>query len=169
MTSHMRHVKFPPSTDLWVCKHDVAYPDVCRECKENPMPDQMDILRNIKPKLHRLKELGAGVRVARVLGERVLVKTVIPRTELDEYKEKGLVIPGYVEKEYTPLPTTGIVLGVGESVNPETLKEGDMVLFARLSGMDFTINEQDLRIIHVREIMAILEDTDGSVYPVKEA
>jgi co-chaperonin GroES (HSP10) len=131
------------------------------------MPDQTDVLRQLKTKLHNLKELGKGVRVSRVRGPRVLVKTVIPHTELDEYKSKGLVIPEAHEKEYIPLPTTGIVLGFGPDVSD--LKEGDMVMFAKLSGMDFTINEQDLRLIHEKEIMAVLEDTDGSVMPVKDA
>jgi hypothetical protein len=30
--SAMIHHKFPPSTDLWMCVHGVAYPDVCRDC-----------------------------------------------------------------------------------------------------------------------------------------
>lgn len=122
--------------------------------------------RHAQIKLHTLKELGAGLRVKKVLGERVLVRVVVPLTELDDYKKKGLIIPQSVEKEYTPLPTTGIVVAAGEDV--KTIGEGDMVMFARLSGMDFTVSEQSLRIINVKEILAVLEDTDGSVMEVKE-
>lgn len=30
----MHHMKFPPSTDLWVCEHGYSYPDICPECTE---------------------------------------------------------------------------------------------------------------------------------------
>ena len=33
---HMIHKKFGPSTDLWVCAHGVAYPDLCAECPPAP-------------------------------------------------------------------------------------------------------------------------------------
>lgn len=33
----MHHMKFPPSTDLWVCEHGYSYPDICPECKEKRM------------------------------------------------------------------------------------------------------------------------------------
>jgi hypothetical protein len=31
----MFHHKYPPSTDLWLCKHGVGYPDICEECKND--------------------------------------------------------------------------------------------------------------------------------------
>lgn len=37
---YMNHVKFKPSTDLWVCPHEYAYPDVCPCC---PMPPKNNI------------------------------------------------------------------------------------------------------------------------------
>ncbi len=93
------------------------------------------------------------------------------------------------------MPTTGTIIAVGEGVtclncemsflnhkegnlcysagednkwqwNPK-LWEGDMVLFPRVAGMDFTIAEADLRILHVNDILAVLVDTDGSVVEVK--
>jgi hypothetical protein len=30
--SAMYHIKLPPSTDIWVCEHEVGYPDICEEC-----------------------------------------------------------------------------------------------------------------------------------------
>lgn len=130
------------------------------------MPTNEEVLRNTRIKLHTLKELGGGLRVGRVLGDRVLIRTVTPLTELDEYKKKGIIIPQSVEKEYIPLSTTGIIVAVGDDVTK--LKAGEMVMFARLSGMDFTISEQTLRIIQVKEILAVLVDTDESVVEVQE-
>ncbi len=34
MLKHMLHKKYPPSTDLWVCIHDICYPDLCEECNK---------------------------------------------------------------------------------------------------------------------------------------
>lgn len=102
----------------------------------------------------------------RVLGARVLVKTIVPRTELDDVERRGLlVIPEKQKAEYTPLPTTGIVLDVGPDVTVP-LGAGDLVMFPRLSGMDFTIAEQDLRIIHINDIMAVLAEISTSVVEV---
>lgn len=30
-------MKFGPSTDLWVCRHQIAYPDLCEQCKKEKM------------------------------------------------------------------------------------------------------------------------------------
>ena len=32
--THMLHKKFEVSTDLWVCIHGVAYPDLCEDCRK---------------------------------------------------------------------------------------------------------------------------------------
>jgi len=31
-TTAMFHMKLKPSTDVWVCRHLVAYPDICEAC-----------------------------------------------------------------------------------------------------------------------------------------
>lgn len=160
------------------------------------MPDTHQILANMKVKANRLKEIGTGVRVSRVLGERVLVKTVVPHTEIDEVEKRGLVyIPETVKKDYIPMPTTGTVLAIGDTMkcrhcnwvlsdhaldnirSCQAVKnshympyvaEGDMVMFPRVAGMDFSMNQvDDYRILHVNDILAVLTDTDGSVVEVK--
>ncbi len=151
------------------------------------MPTNEELLVASKGKLGRLKELGEGLRVARVLGDRVLVKVITPRTEIDAAEQRGLiVVPESVKSAYVPLPTTGIVLAVGEEVRRwpmrlwdkirtmfgteglPILSPGDMILFARLSGLDFQISHEDLRIIQTKEVLAVLADTDGSVVEVKK-
>lgn len=145
------------------------------------MPTHDELLRDLRLKASKYKEIGGGLRVGRVLGDRVLVKTVVPRTELDDYEKRGLVIPETAKATYGSLPTTGIVLAVGEEVRerklttPHTpegftlipiLEVGDMVLFSRVAGMDFTVAEQQLRLINTKEILAVLVDTDDSVVEV---
>ncbi len=163
------------------------------------MPEQSQILANMKVKANRLKEIGTGVRVHRVLGDRVLVKTVVPHTEIDEVEKRGLIfVPQSVKKDYVPMPMTGTVLAVGDGVKitryykdvdtgelfrcsawPSErgqpvevhipyIAEGDMVMFPRVAGMDFSMNQvDDYRILHVNDILAVLTDTDGSVVEVK--
>lgn len=29
------HYKLHPSTDIWMCEHGVAYPDICEDCKKS--------------------------------------------------------------------------------------------------------------------------------------
>lgn len=60
---HMRHVKHPPSTDLFVCVHGVASPDVCEKCagdKAEPIkPDpgaQPSALAQVKSLLKELEQ-----------------------------------------------------------------------------------------------------------------
>jgi co-chaperonin GroES (HSP10) len=154
--------------------------------------DQQQLKQAIgKPQALRLKQIGGGIKVGEVLGSRVLVKTVTPRTEMDRVEEAGLIaIPKFVKKENTPLPTTGVVLIVGPGVpckwcgekrqNHEqgkhclsssdifkpTISEGDMVMFPKFSGCDFNIEEEDLRILEVAEVMCTLVDSENSLTEV---
>jgi len=135
-----------------------------------------------KPQLLRLKQLGSGIKVGKVLGARVLIMTVDPRTDLDRVEEEGIImIPKWVKKENTPMPTTGVILEVGpelpcqlcgqpsfEHSNDEwarcktyspTLSPGDMVMFPKFSGSDFQVEEQNLRIVESKEILCTLVDT----------
>lgn len=103
------------------------------------------------------------------------MKTIVPRTEIDAVEERGLlVVPESIKAEYVPMPITGIIIGVGDELKAEgelegvsSLKEGDMIMFSRVSGLQFTINSKDLRIIHANDILAVLADTDESVVEVK--
>lgn len=121
-----------------------------------------------KPQMSRLKALGTGIKVGKVLGPRVLVKTVLPFTDADRVEKEGLIkVPDWVKKENTPLPTTGIVVAVGPDV--QGLQEGDMILFGKFAGVDFVIEEQDMRIIHMNEVLCTLVDTEEVVTEVLSA
>jgi len=125
-----------------------------------------------KPQVQKLKALGKGIRVSRVLGRRVLVKTVIPYTEADEVEKKGLlVVPEWVKKENTPLPSTGIVVTLGDECTEQdrnALCEGAMVLFSKYAGSDVIVEEENFRVLEVPEIMAVLEDVEKVIAPVVE-
>lgn len=115
-----------------------------------------------------LKQVGDGLKIKRVYGNRLLIKTVTPITELDRYKAAGLSIPN--EAEHTPRPSTGIVIQLGMGVmhyGDHSIQEGDMVLFSKYAGADFTIAEEDFRILDINEILCTLEPIDGPVVEVQ--
>lgn len=122
------------------------------------------------PQAMRLKTIGAGVFVKQVKGRRLLVRSVIPHTEMDKYKKAGLVLPDGLERQYTPIATYGPIVQVGEGCDEEEWQEGMLVLFGKFSGTDFTMQNEDFRLIHEDEILAVLDvdlETFGAV-PVKE-
>lgn len=116
-----------------------------------------------KPQVQRLKQLTNGLRVGRVLGDRVLVKLVIPYTEMDRLEKSGvLFVPETAKDEHTPLPTTGIVIARGNEVDGR-LADGDMIMFSKYAGTDVYFNEEAFRIMEVKEILCTLEATEEEV------
>lgn len=110
-----------------------------------------------RPQALRLKALNRNMVVNRVLGTNVLVRTVKPWTEIDEVERKGLVyVPEHIKKANEPLPTTGVVMGLGERLNGE-LKEGDMVMFSKYAGVDFHMQEDDYRLLPLENIMCVFD------------
>lgn len=146
--------------------------------------DQADLKSAIgKPHMIRLKQVGSGIKVGKVLGSRVLIKTVAPRTEMDRVEEQGLIVlPKWVKQENSPLPTTGLVLAVGPDCEqnhdptcdrffckcPTIIQEGDMVMFPKFSGSDFQIENEDLRIVESKEILCTLVDTEQSLVEISD-
>lgn len=109
--------------------------------------------------------------VRRVLGNRILVRTVQSETALDEVEKKGLLyVPETVKDANRPLPIMGMVVQLGEALTFDNEEEkpevGDIVLFSKFSGTDLRMNENDYRIMEVREIMAVLDVETESVEPV---
>lgn len=74
---------------------------------------------------------------------------------MDEVERKGLVyIPEHIKKSNEPLPTTGVVVALGEALNGE-LHEGDMVMFSKYAGIDFHMQEDDYRLLPIENIMCV--------------
>lgn len=121
-----------------------------------------------KAEIAKLKALGAGLKVGRVLGERVLVKTITPFTKADDLEKKGLLyVPETVKEANTPRPNCGVVIARGPEV--ALLEDGEMVLFSKYGGTELTVDsEEGFRILDVSEILCTLEDTQGVVAPIVE-
>jgi co-chaperonin GroES (HSP10) len=126
-----------------------------------------------KAEVERLKALNLGLRVARVLGRRLLVKVVEPSTDLDRVEASGLLtVPKWVKEQNTPMPNYGVVVEVGAGVLGDDvliLAPGTMVLFSKFSGVDLSVQEERFRILGVDEVLCTLETTEGWVLPLKES
>lgn len=128
-----------------------------------------------KPQIAKLKSLGKGLRIGIVLGERVLVKPVVPWTDMDEVEKKGLLfVPESVKKDYTPLPSTGIIVQVGLGITQEgadpvvanILQPGVGVMFSKYGGTDFIIEQETFKILTLDEIMATFDDDEAEIVAV---
>jgi chaperonin GroES len=127
-----------------------------------------------KPQVARLKALGEGLKIGKVLGNRVLVKPAMPMTEMDRVEKAGtLVIPKAVKDANTPMPSTGVIVAIGDIVGfsyyDDILKEGTAVLFSKYSGADFIIDRVEYKILNVDEIMATLEVEEDSIQLIQNA
>lgn len=122
------------------------------------------------PEKMKLKQVGKGVFVKRVVGKRLLVKTIEPWTEADQAEQtSGLYIPPSIKEKNTPLPTFGVIVQLGTTVAPDEFEEGELVLFGKFAGMDFTMQQDKYRLIHVDEVVAVLDvDMSTIIAPVKE-
>ena len=97
----------------------------------------------------------------RPLGDRVVVKPL----EREEVTRSGIVLPDTAKEK----PQQGEVLAVGpgrtldsgERVVPD-VKEGDRVLFAKYSGTEFKLEQEELLILRESDILAIVDNGSGS-------
>jgi chaperonin GroES len=91
----------------------------------------------------------------RPLGDRVVVKPLAR----EEVTRSGIVLPDTAKEK----PQQGEVLAVGpgrtldsgERVVPE-IKTGERVLFARYSGTEFKMEDQELLILRESDVLAIV-------------
>jgi chaperonin GroES len=91
----------------------------------------------------------------RPLGDRVVVKPLAR----EEVTRSGIVLPDTAKEK----PQQGEVLAVGpgrtletgERVVPE-VKTGDRVLFARYSGTEFKLEQDELLILRESDVLAIV-------------
>ena len=91
----------------------------------------------------------------RLLGDRVVVKPL----EREEVTKSGIVLPDTAKEK----PQQGEVLAIGpgrvldtgERVTPD-VKQGERVLFAKYSGTEFKLEQQELLILRESDILAIV-------------
>ena len=91
------------------------------------------------------------------MGDRVVVK---PKTR-DETTKSGIVLPDTASER----PQQGDVLSVGPGRVLDNgkrvqvdIKEGDTVLFAKYSGTEFKLDEEELLILSERDVLAVVEN-----------
>lgn len=91
----------------------------------------------------------------RPLGDKILVK----RSEEEEIKKSGIIIPDTAKEK----PQQGKVVAVGsgrmegDKKVPLEVKKGDTVLFAKYSGNEITIGEEEYLILKEEDVLAIVE------------
>ena len=91
----------------------------------------------------------------RPLGDRVVLKPL----EREEVTKSGIVLPDTAKEK----PQQGEVLAVGpgrvldtgERVTPD-VKQGDRVLFAKYSGTEFKLDQDEYLILREADILAIV-------------
>lgn len=82
------------------------------------------------------------------LGDRVVIKQV----EAEETTKSGIVIPTTAKEQ----PQIAEVLAIGEEVTEE-LKVGDKVIFSKYGGTEVKIDGQELTILKLEDILAVVE------------
>ena len=95
------------------------------------------------------------------MGDRVVVK---PKGR-EETTKSGLVLPDTASER----PQQGEVLSVGPGRQLDNgqrvtldVKQGDTVLFAKYSGTEFKLEDEDLLILSERDVLAVIENGNGS-------
>ncbi len=91
----------------------------------------------------------------RPLGDRVVIKPL----EREEVTKSGIVLPDTAKEK----PQQGEVLAVGpgrildtgERVRPD-VKQGERVLFAKYSGTEFKLDQEELLILRESDLLAIV-------------
>lgn len=88
----------------------------------------------------------------RPIHERVIVK----EAPTVEKTNGGLFIP----VEAQEMPTTGVVLMVGNLVNREgvDIREGDTVMYMKYAGLPVKIENQECRILMCNDIICVRDD-----------
>ena len=91
------------------------------------------------------------------MGDRVVVK---PKGR-EETTKSGLVLPDTASER----PQQGEVLSVGPGRQLDNgqrvtldVKQGDTVLFAKYSGTEFKLEDEDLLILSERDVLAVIEN-----------
>jgi chaperonin GroES len=84
------------------------------------------------------------------LGERALVRIV----EREEKTASGIVLPDTAKEK----PQTAEVVAVGEFENGKGVSEGDVVVFAKYSGTEISLEGEDYMILDGDDILGVVED-----------
>ncbi|MGH3146874.1 MAG: co-chaperone GroES [Rubrobacter sp.] len=84
------------------------------------------------------------------LGERALVKIV----EREEQTASGIVLPDTAKEK----PQTAEVVAVGEFEDGIKVSEGDVIVFAKYSGTEISLEGEDYMILDADDILGTVEN-----------
>ena len=85
----------------------------------------------------------------RPIGERALVKPV----EQEEKTASGIVLPETAKDK----PQTARIIAIGDLEDGE-VSEGDLVIFAKYSGTQITLDGEDYLILDADDLLGIVEE-----------
>lgn len=85
----------------------------------------------------------------RPLGDRVVIKKV----DVEEKTQSGIVLPSSAKEQ----PQMAEVLAVGAEIKNDEIKVGDKVIFSKYAGTEIKLDEQELTILKLEEVLAIVE------------
>lgn len=85
------------------------------------------------------------------LGDHVVIK----KFEAEEKTKSGIVLPGHAQEK--PQMAEVIAVGPGTKEVEMELKVGDKVIFAKYSGTEVKMDDQEYTIMKQENILAIIE------------
>ncbi|HLR36221.1 MAG TPA: co-chaperone GroES [Tissierellales bacterium] len=88
------------------------------------------------------------------LGDRVVIKKV----EAEEKTKSGIVLPSSAKEQ----PNLAEVLAIGEDIENDDkkskqIKVGDKVIFSQYAGTEIKVDEEEVTILKLNEILAVVE------------
>lgn len=91
------------------------------------------------------------------VGDRVVVK---PKPQ-EQQTKAGIVLPATATER--PQQGTVVAVGSGRSLDngsraPMEVKHGDTVLFAKYSGTEFHLDDEELLVLNERDVLAVVEN-----------
>jgi chaperonin GroES len=85
----------------------------------------------------------------RPLGERALVRIM----EREETTPTGIVLPDTAKEK----PQTAEIIAVGENDDVK-VSQGDIIVFAKYSGTEITLDGEDYMILDADDILGVVEE-----------
>ncbi|PKP51103.1 MAG: co-chaperone GroES [Bacteroidetes bacterium HGW-Bacteroidetes-1] len=81
-------------------------------------------------------------------------RVVIEPAAAEQKTASGIIIPDTAKEK--PQKGTVVAVGPGTKDNPVTVKEGDVVLYGKYAGTEFTLDRQNYLIMRESDIIAII-------------
>ena len=92
----------------------------------------------------------ASATKLRPLGDRVVVRP----TPREEMTKSGIVLPDTAKEK----PQTAEVVAVGEFENGVKISEGDVIVFAKYSGTEITLDGENYMILDADDMLGVVEE-----------